>query len=231
VAVAKRYRDRGLEFGDLVQYGNVGLIRAAEKFAPEHGTKFNTYATYWVKQSILRALADCAASIRVPAYVYDWLGKWKRASATLQHESGQSPSIEEVAAFLDITGRDLITVQRALAANGLTPDTGATEEGWGLGELAVDHRSPTPDAGIEHADESRQLRGHLSSLPPLLATVLSLRYGLDGEFPLSLREIGRKLGMSKDRAGHIEDVGLKALREAIEGRESSTRKDTARHAG
>jgi RNA polymerase primary sigma factor len=215
VNIARGYAGRGLSLEDLIAEGNLGLLRAAEGFDPAFGCRFSTYATYWIKQSIKRALVNGGRTIRLPSYMVELLVKWRRVSARLLEELGRAPTHEEVAQLLGLSAKKLKIVQKALRI--YNADVQETEDGSGLslGELARDDSDP--GAGLTGAEDLRQVLTLLSRLDPRDAAVLRLRFGLDGEQPRTLKEIGDHLGLTRERVRQIERDSLRKLREQLEG--------------
>src|SRR5436190_4709307 len=146
VNIARSYTGKGLALQDLIEEGNLGLLRAVEGFDPGMNTRFSTYASYWIKQSIKRALVNSAKTIRIPAYMVELLSKWRRATAQLNDALGRPPTQEEVAKSLDLPKKKLNIIKKAIKIYNATPQTDQTEAGWSLGEMLTDERTRTPDA-------------------------------------------------------------------------------------
>src|SRR6187399_241029 len=145
VNIARGYTGKGLSLQDLIEEGNLGLLRAVEGFDPAMGTRFSTYASYWIKQSIKRALINTAKTIRIPAYMVELLSKWRRASARLTEELGRSPTPEEVARVLGLPRKKLSIIKKAIHIYNQTPQTDQADAGWSLGEMIEDERMKSPD--------------------------------------------------------------------------------------
>ena len=216
VNIARSYVGKGLGLEDLIAEGNVGLLRAVEGFDPSLGTRFSTYATYWIKQSIRRLVINTAKAIRLPAYVVELLTKWRRASAQLQEGLGRAPTEEEVAHELGLPRKKLNIVKKALRIHNGGPQGTREEEGGSLDELLPDLRCQAPDTALADSDELRQVLGLLEKIPARKATVLRLRFGLGGEGPLTLKEIGDRLGLTRERVRQIEGEALAALAEGLQ---------------
>ena len=216
VNIARSYVGKGLGLEDLIAEGNVGLLRAVEGFDPSLGTRFSTYATYWIKQSIGGALDNTAKTIRLPTYVERLLAKWRWASAELQEGLGRAPTEEEVAQELGLPRKKLNIVKKALRIHNGGPQGTREEEGGSLDELLPDLRCQAPDAALADSDELRQVLGLLETMPAREATVLRLRFGLGGEGPLTLKEIGARLGLTRERVRQIERAALAALGEGLQ---------------
>jgi RNA polymerase primary sigma factor len=214
VNIARGFISRGLSLEDLIAEGNLGLLRAAEGFDPAYGCRFSTYATYWIKQSIKRALINGGRTIRLPSYMVELMSKWRRATARLQKELGRAPSQEEVANLLELSPKKLKILQKALRIYNADPQEAVDGAGLSLGELARDETDPA--AGLTGAEELRQVITLLDRLDKREAAVLRLRFGLDGQKPKTLAEIGECLGLTRERVRQIERDSLRKLREQLE---------------
>ncbi len=211
VNIARGYAGKGLGLQDLIEEGNLGLLRAVEGFDPNLGTRFSTYASYWIKQSIKRALINCGKTIRIPAYMVELLSKWRRATVRLSDELGRSPTPEEVARLLGVPKRKLPIVKKAIQVHSSTSQSEQTEVGWSLGEMVMDERLRTPDDELLESDILNQVRGMLNDMDEREATVLRLRFGLDNFEPHTLKEIGERLGLTRERVRQIETEALRRL--------------------
>ncbi|MFN9752829.1 MAG: RNA polymerase sigma factor RpoD/SigA, partial [Planctomycetota bacterium] len=145
VNIARGYTGKGLGLQDLIEEGNLGLLRAVEGYDPAVGTRFSTYASYWIKQSIKRALINCAKTIRIPAYMVELLSKWRRATLRLSEELGRNPNPEEIARLLGVAKRKLPIIKKAIQIYNSTPQTDQADAGWSLGEMVMDERMRSPD--------------------------------------------------------------------------------------
>jgi RNA polymerase primary sigma factor len=213
VNIARGYQNKGLDLHDLIAEGNLGLLRAAEAFDASMETRFSTYAAYWVKQSIRRALINSSRTIRLPAYMQQLLTEWRKATARLHEELGRAATEEEVSAHLKLTPRKLRLVKKAIRIHNATPQ--AEEEGATLDDLVADGRSPSPDANLSHNDEMRQVLQFVDELEDREKAVLRLRFGLAGEEPKTLKEIGERLGLTRERVRQIEQHALAALQDRL----------------
>jgi RNA polymerase primary sigma factor len=215
VNIARSYTGKGLALQDLIEEGNLGLLRAVEGFDPRMNTRFSTYASYWIKQSIKRALVNTAKTIRVPAYMVELLAKWRRASAKLQEELGRAPSQDEVARVLDLPKKKLNIIKKAIRIYNAVPQTDQTENGWSIDEMLMDGRAKAPDTEMVETDDLKQVMQMLDKMDQREATVLRMRFGLDDEQPKTLKEIGERLGLTRERVRQIESEALQKLSESI----------------
>ncbi|MEM9366123.1 MAG: RNA polymerase sigma factor RpoD/SigA [Planctomycetota bacterium] len=215
VNIARGYTGKGLGLQDLIEEGNLGLLRAVEGFDPAHGTRFSTYASYWIKQSIKRALINCAKTIRIPAYMVELLSKWRRATARLSEELGRTPTNEEVARVLGVPKKKLPIIRKAIKINNLTPQNDQTEAGWSLGDMVMDERLKAPDEELLDHDILKHAMSLLKDLDERESMVLKLRFGLGGCEPMTLKEIGAELGLTRERVRQIETEALRHLADGL----------------
>ena len=216
VNIARSYTGKGLGLQDLIEEGNLGLLRAVEGFDPDMNTRFSTYASYWIKQSIKRALVNTAKTIRIPAYMVELLAKWRRATAKLQDELGRPPTHEEVARSLELPKKKLNIIKKAIRVYNSAPQTEQVENGWSLDEMLMDGRSKTPDIEMVENDDLKHVLDLLGKMDKREATVLRMRFGLDDEEPKTLKEIGECLGLTRERVRQIESEALNKLSESMQ---------------
>lgn len=217
VNIARGYTGKGLTLQDLIEEGNLGLLRAVEGFDPAMGTRFSTYASYWIKQSIKRALINTAKTIRIPAYMVELLSKWRRASTRLAEELGRTPTPEEVARVLGLPRKKLPIIKKAIRIYNLTPQTDQADAGWSLGEMLMDDRARTPDEELLDHDNLAHVLDRLETMDQREATVLRMRFGLVDNEPRTLKEIGESLGLTRERVRQIETEALNKLADSLEG--------------
>jgi RNA polymerase primary sigma factor len=211
ISVAKRYIGHGVSFLDLIQEGNIGLMRAANKFNYRLGHKFSTYATWWIRQAVTRAIADQSRTIRVPVHLGDQINRLMQTAHRLTQEVGHEPSLSKLAEALDIPTSTAEQILNAVQVP-LSLEMPINEGDGELGDLIEDEAAPTPDEDVASMALQQLIRDILQDLPPREMRILQLRYGLvDGETH-TLEEVGKKLGVTRERVRQIEAQALRRLR-------------------
>jgi RNA polymerase primary sigma factor len=217
VNIARGYLGKGLSLEDLIEEGNLGLMRAVEGFDGGMATRFSTYASYWIKQSIRRAVMNQGKPIRLPAYMVTLLSKWKRVSVLLADRLGRAPTPEEIGKALRLSKRKVGIVAKAIRVNNLTPHPeGADTEGNILDDVLTDERLKTPDDVLIESDDLERIFTQLEALDDREAAVVRLRFGLNEQGPLTLREIGERLGLTRERVRQLENQAIMKLMAALD---------------
>ena len=211
VSVAKRYVGRGLPFLDLIQEGNLGLMKAAEKFEPERGFKFSTYATWWIRQAITRAIADQARTIRIPVHMVETINRMRQATNQLVYQNGHEPTPEELAKAMDMSVERVREIQRMAQEPASLESPVGEEEDSSLGDFVADENAEAPGKAADRAMVAQQINLALKSLTPREEKVIRLRFGLDDGRPRTLEEVGRDFGVTRERVRQIEAKAIRKL--------------------
>ncbi len=217
VNIARGYTGKGLALQDLIEEGNLGLLRAVEGFDPNMNTRFSTYASYWIKQSIKRALVNTAKTIRIPAYMVELLSKWRRATNKLTDELNRPPTPEEIGKLLGLPKKKLSIIKKAIRVYNSAPQSDQGDAGWSIEEMLPDTSAKTPDNEMVESDDLKHVMVLLEKMEPREAIVLRMRFGLNQEEPKTLKEIGESLGLTRERVRQIESEALAKLNESLCG--------------
>jgi RNA polymerase primary sigma factor len=212
VNIAKNYNNRGLALQDLIEEGNIGLLKAVEGFNPDMNIRFSTYASWWIKQAIKRALINSVQPIHIPAYMVEMIAKWKQAISEMEDKLGRMPNLEELARHMKMSVKKVRIIHRAVRAfHSPTQAAVNDEDGVALHEVMHDQKTSTPDDIVLEKDEVRTIYNLLGKIDQREAEILKLRFGLEDGQPLTLKEIGEKVGLTRERVRQIESDALRKL--------------------
>ena len=215
VSIAKKYIGQGVLFMDLVQEGSLGLIKAAEKFDYSKNFKFSTYATWWIKQTIIRAISNNSRTIRIPVHMTDKIRKYKKMYTKLSYELGREPTDMEVAEGLGITSKQLMTIKKSIIKEPISLETPVTED-LNIGDYIEDKSYRSPEIQTKNNALKGSIEDLLSTLPEREKKIITYRFGINGEMPKTLEQLGEIMGYSKERIRQLEDSALSKIREKKE---------------
>jgi RNA polymerase primary sigma factor len=218
VSIAKKYARRGVSMQDLVAEGNLGLLKAVEGFNPDMNVRFSTYASWWIQQTMRRALLNATRLIHIPVYMVELIARWTRAVSALEGQFGREPDLEELAVRLGISVRKARILERAVRAFRWFSEAQADEAEWlAFAEKLDDRRERLPDAIVLEEEEIRAIRALFQDMNSREAQILRLRFGLEGCQPLTLREIGERVGLTRERVRQLENEALGKLKAYLSG--------------
>ena len=215
VNIAKKYGNRGMSLGDLIEEGNLGLIRAVDYFDPDRGTRFSTYAAWWIKQSIKRSLLENVQPVHIPTYMVALINQWRYTAAELESRLGRTMDVEEMADIMHLPLRKAKIIHRIVKVLSSVADTGGdgADEGEMLEATLEDKEGDKPEDALVADEEKAKALSLLNEIDPREADVLRLHYGLDGRMPMTLKEIGKELGLTRERIRQIQRGALTKLYE------------------
>jgi len=213
VNIARGYLGKGLSLEDLIEEGNLGLLRAVEGYDGGMETRFSTYASYWIKQSIRRSVMNNGKPIRLPAYMVSLLAKWRRVNTVLSERLGRAPTPEEIGKALRLSKKKVGIVTKAIKVNNLTPHADGTGEegGFAIDDVLTDERIRAPEDLLGEADDLERIFLRIGQLEAREASVIRMRFGLEPYSPMTLREIGENLGLTRERVRQLETLALAKL--------------------
>ncbi|MGE4631768.1 MAG: sigma-70 family RNA polymerase sigma factor [Planctomycetota bacterium] len=215
VSIAKYYVERGLPLLDLIEEGNLGLLKAVERFDPAAECRFSTYGTWWIKQSIKRALIDTVKSVRIPSYMVETITKWKKAAADLAIELGRPAHFNEIAERMEIPMEKTAIIQNALNVADSVSQTISIENSWTISDIIEDPSQIQPHTSLAKKIQIEMIQDLLCHLDDRERVILRMRYGLDNGEPMTLKEIGQRVNLSRERVRQLENDALATLQELV----------------
>lgn len=220
VKIAHDYKDFGLPVLDLISEGNIGLIKAVERFDPEKGGKLSTYAAWWIKQSIKRALANQSKTIRLPVHLVDKISRMRKMAMAMTEELGREPTDEELADALDMPVNKVSHLKSvSVRPASLNAPVGQDEDGAEFGEMVGDDNAPTPYERLREKSLRSDLQSMIDNLEERESSIIKLRFGLEGESPLTLEEVGQQFGITRERVRQLQNIALSKMRKVMSERE------------
>lgn len=217
VNIAKKFSHRGMQLNDLIEEGNLGLIRAVEGYDPKQNTRFSTYASWWIKQAIKRALINGVQPVHIPAYMVELIAKWRQTMDDFVEREGRQPTMEELARTMEIPIKKLKIVRRAVKAFTARTQSTDSDDSVSIAEMLADDRTPEPQEALFNEAESTLLAELLQRIDEREATILRLRFGLEEGEGMTLKDIGERVGLTRERVRQIEAGALRKLNELIGG--------------
>ncbi|TVR46976.1 MAG: sigma-70 family RNA polymerase sigma factor [Puniceicoccaceae bacterium] len=220
VKIAHDYKDFGLPLLDLISEGNIGLIKAVERFDPDKGGKLSTYAAWWIKQSIKRALANQSKTIRLPVHLVDKISRMRKVALLLTEELGREPSDDELAEELQMPVNKIAHLKSvSVRPTSLNAPLGVDGDGAEFGEIVGDENAPTPFENLHDKSLQNDLKSMIGELEPREAEIIRLRFGLGGETALTLEEVGQRFGITRERVRQLQNMALSRMRRQMAGKE------------